>query len=354
MKALHTADIHLGAKFKGVNSPALLRKQLQNTFTKIIDLAISEKVDLLLISGDLFDSPNPPSQLIDFVTRQLQRVSAPICLVPGTHDSKLDTLGKPRPLQGQGKIPNLTIFSGSEWTYKEYPGLDTTVYGINPQEKHPLKKLSPKTTSRYQIALLHASYLIPGKTEDQVVVTSDEISSSGMNYIALGHWHSVFNYSQAWYPGAPEPIAIDEHGAGNVILLDEMDPTIYKVGNIKCEELEIDITGMTDLSALKERITASAEQNLRRCVNLKGISSLTLGLDLKQLEEELTQGFGQLQITDSSIIPREAVDPNTYIHQPFIKRFLELMQEELNNKDRAIAEQALHYGLALLEGKEVL
>lgn len=356
MKVLHTADIHLGAKFKGISSSVRLRKQLQDTFTKIIDLAINENVDLILISGDLFDSPRPSSQLIDFVCNQFQRINTPICLVPGTHESELY-----HRLDVFHRIPNLTLFLDTEWRYKEYPNLNTTVYGINPQEKHPLKLLAAKTSSLYHIALLHASYFIPGKTDDDIMFTSDEISSSGMNYIALGHWHSIFNCTQknvlAWYPGAPEPVAIDEDGAGNIILIDEMKPEIYKIGSTKCEEMEIDITGMSDLTVLKERISTSADQNLRCRVNLKGVSSLTLGLDLKQLEEELIQGFSQLKIVDKSIIPKEAVDPHTYIHKPFIKRFLELMQEEINNcseKDRQIAEQALRYGLALLEGKEVL
>lgn len=358
MKLLHTADIHLGTKFRGVQNSAQLRTRLQNTFTRIIDLSIAENIDLLLISGDLFNSPNPSSGLIEFVKNQLQRLPAEICLVPGTHEHEGELY---RNLDTFRNIRNLTIFLDSEWSYKEYPSLNTTVYGITPQEKHPLKRLSPKTTSQYHIALLHASYLIPGKTEDDIVITSDEISSCGMNYIALGHWHNIFNCSQgdilAWYPGAPEPIAIDEDKSGNVILMDGLNPTIYRIGSTKCEEIEIDVSETGDLTALKRRITTGADKTLRRKIILKGISSLTLGLSLDQLIEELGQGFCQLQIIDKTIIPSEELSPDTYLNRPFIKRFLELMQEEITTRsggDRQVAEQALHYGLALLEGKEVL
>ena len=356
MKVLHTADIHLGVKFKSANQSSRLRKELQDTFTKVIDLVLDKNINLVLISGDLFDSPNPSSRLLEFVSNQFRRINTPICLIPGTHEgglySQFDTFRN---------IKNLTLFTDTEWAYKEYPELDITVYGINAQEKHPLKRLSSKTNSKYHIAMLHASYLIPGKTEDDILVIKDEISSCGMNYIALGHWHNLFNCSQgkvlAWYSGSPFPIAIDEDKAGNVILIDQMKPSAYKISGIKCEGIDIDISGISDLTELKQSITISASKTLRRKVNIKGISSLTLGLDIKQLEEELSQEFSQLQIADNSIVPSEELDPNTYNHRPFIKSFLELIREDINTRigdDRKIAEQALHYGLALLEGKEVL
>lgn len=364
MKVLHTADIHLGVKFKSTNQSSHLRKELRHTFAKIIDLVLDKNIDLLLISGDLFDSPNPSSMLLEFVSSQFRRITIPICLIPGTHEGGLYTQ-----LDTFRDIKNLTVFTDTEWGYKEYPELDTSVYGINAQEKHPLKRLSPKTDSKYHIAMLHASYLIPGKTEDDILVTKEEISSCGMNYIALGHWHNLFNCIlkdcekptqgtiEAWYPGSPFPIAIDEDKAGNVILIEQMKPTAYKISPIRCEEIDIDISGICDLIELKQRITISASKALRRRVNIKGISSLTLGLDIKQLEEELSQEFSQLQLVDNSIIPTEELDPNTYNHRPFIKSFLELIKEDINTRagdDRKIAEQALHYGLALLSGKEVL
>ena len=57
VQLLHTGDVHLGRQFPSLRSKAgEYRNQLVRTFEKIVDLADSEKVSLLLISGDLFDT----------------------------------------------------------------------------------------------------------------------------------------------------------------------------------------------------------------------------------------------------------------------------------------------------------
>jgi len=69
--------------------------------------------------------------------------------------------------------------------------------------------------------MVHGALAIPGKTDgDEVVFTEDEISKTGLDYLALGHWHSAIegragNVTYA-YCGAPEPVALDQDGAGQV------------------------------------------------------------------------------------------------------------------------------------------
>ena len=65
---------------------------------------------------------------------------------------------------------------------------------------------------------------------DEVVVTKEEIAATGLDYLALGHWHSVQQGKAGTttyaYSGAPEPVAVNQDGAGNVLLvtLDENGP----------------------------------------------------------------------------------------------------------------------------------
>ena len=72
--------------------------------------------------------------------------------------------------------------------------------------------------------MVHGSMFIPGKVEnDDVLFTEAEVAASGLDYLALGHWHS-FREGRAgtttWaYPGAPEPVAVDQDGAGQVCLV---------------------------------------------------------------------------------------------------------------------------------------
>lgn len=331
MKILHTGDIHLGARFIGCLEGGRLRRQLEVTFRKIIDKAIEERVGLFLIAGDLFDSSSPTQSLLDFVKGQFQRLKnngIEICYIPGTHDQGV-------------RVDGIIQFQNPEWEYKEFG--DVTVYGINPTQEFPLRSLTKKTDTKYHIALLHASFHIPDKTMDECLVTKEDIANCQMDYIALGHWHNLCQYGKAWFCGSPEPISIDDIDSGNIIILEDMNPKPYRIGSIKCLRLEIDVN-----SDIKEIIRANSGQNTRLKVILKGISNL---IDIDELKEEFQDSFAQLEIVDKTVVPREKLNPEEYNDKPIIKRFIELMQEEIKN-DNPIAQYAMQYGLALLEGKK--
>jgi len=59
----------------------------------------------------------------------------------------------------------------------------------------PLRALGDATeapVATWRIGMVHGSIAIPGKTEhDEVVITTDEIAATGLDYLALGHWHST-------------------------------------------------------------------------------------------------------------------------------------------------------------------
>ena len=64
VKIIHTGDLHLGMTFKSLGDKSKLhRRDCQDVFSNIINLCIKEKVDALLIAGDLFDNPNPSKSI---------------------------------------------------------------------------------------------------------------------------------------------------------------------------------------------------------------------------------------------------------------------------------------------------
>ena len=121
-KILHTADIHLGRKFPGLGEKGVSqREQVRSTFKNIVILAVDEKVDLVLIAGDLFDSNQQPQRNIDLVTEQLkllEKNNIPVCLIPGTHD-RFDSSSIYRKVNFEQKCTNLRVFSGDGTSYEE-------------------------------------------------------------------------------------------------------------------------------------------------------------------------------------------------------------------------------------------
>lgn len=95
VKFIHSADCHLGVSFKTLTPSQsicdLLERGLQRAFLNVIQRAIEEKVDFLLISGDLFDSESPSLSVLLDVKYQFERLKDENILVyitRGNHDYK--------------------------------------------------------------------------------------------------------------------------------------------------------------------------------------------------------------------------------------------------------------------------
>ncbi|WP_309116826.1 exonuclease SbcCD subunit D [Saccharothrix sp.] len=86
MRLLHTSDWHVGRTFHGRD---LLAEQ-EAVLGGLADLVSDEKVDVVLVSGDLFDRAVPNAEAIAVCTRVLERIraaGAQVVVTPGNHDS---------------------------------------------------------------------------------------------------------------------------------------------------------------------------------------------------------------------------------------------------------------------------
>lgn len=86
MKFFHLSDLHIGIRFKEYS---LLEDQ-KYIFQKILDLADSEKPEAVVIAGDIYDKPSPPSEAVavfdDFLSALHDR-DLHVLIISGNHDS---------------------------------------------------------------------------------------------------------------------------------------------------------------------------------------------------------------------------------------------------------------------------
>ncbi len=86
MRVLHTSDWHVGRTFHGRD---LLAEQ-ESVLGGLADLVADERVDALLVAGDLYDRAVPSAEAVAACTRVLTRIAAAgarIVITPGNHDS---------------------------------------------------------------------------------------------------------------------------------------------------------------------------------------------------------------------------------------------------------------------------
>ena len=107
MRILHTADWHLGKKLNDFNRIDEQREVLG----ELCEIAQSEKVDAVVIAGDLFDTFNPPNEAIELLYKTVHKLAnngkIPVIAIAGNHDSA-DRIEAPHPLARECGI----IFTG--------------------------------------------------------------------------------------------------------------------------------------------------------------------------------------------------------------------------------------------------
>jgi DNA repair exonuclease SbcCD nuclease subunit len=385
LRILHTADVHLGARYTDLGDRAAAQRERQfAAFRATVDLAIGEPVDVVLIAGDLFDSNLQPKRSVERVAAELRRlVEARIraVIIPGTHDvydrASIYRTYDLAAMAGAGSGEDFVTLLTPDTPAVTFDGLDLEVHGLvfatKRAPKSPLDGFSVDRTAgaRWQVGMLHGSVAIPGKTDgDEVVVTLEEIAASGLDYLALGHWHST-QQGQAgttsWaYPGAPEPVALDQDRAGNVLLVrfpdgaagGQVSTEIRRVGQTRFERLDVDAATLDSQPALIASLAKKADPDLVLDARVVGVRPDELDLVVDEVEAALAPSFLKVRVRDRSLAAlTEGPLPSAETIAGAFIRDLEARvaeREEANDADAASElRDALRLGRLLLAGHEV-
>jgi DNA repair exonuclease SbcCD nuclease subunit len=383
LRVLHTADVHLGARHADLGEQAAAQRERQfAAFRATIDLALAEPVDLVLVAGDLFDSNVQPRRSVERVAAELRRLvegRIRTVLIPGTHDvydraSIYRSYDLPA-LAGAVGSDLLTVLTPDRASVALEP-LDLVVHGqvfATKRAPHsPLRDLdvaAPAAT--WHIGMVHGSISIPGQTEgDEVVITTDEIAASKLDYLALGHWHSTSKGKAGTttyaYSGAPEPVALDQDRAGKVLLvtLEErngrksVEVAERQVGQTRFERLELDAPTIPSQPALIQLLAGRADPDLVLDVRLIGVRPDALDLSADEVEAAVAGQFLKIRVRDRSVpaLSEGTIPPQDTILGAFIRDVEARVAElEAAGDDLAAAEvrDALRLGRLLLSGEEV-
>jgi DNA repair exonuclease SbcCD nuclease subunit len=285
-KILHTADIHLDSPLRSL---ALrdqdLREEVQiatrSAFTKIIDTAIEENVDALLIAGDLFDGTERSARTAAFLTSQLDRlreIDIRVFYVKGNHDAD-------NPLTGELNLPdNVCVFDGSGSKVELADNI--WIHGVSfPRRQAPeslLPKFSAPVEKAINIALLHTSIGGSEGHDTYAPCSLNDLKTSGFDYWALGHIHRRQVHSKApWVvmPGTPQGRDIGESGPKSATLLTIGETIeIKEVPTSVVEFLiaEIDITDAETDDDLRDLIKQRLHETASSLISDSGVVRLSL------------------------------------------------------------------------------
>ena len=319
VKFAHIADVHLGG---------WKQQQLQDlnlkSFQKAIEVCILEKVDFVLIVGDLFDFPYPSIEILKETfseLRKLKDAEIPCFIISGSHDYSVSGKTFLDVLERAGFCKNITNFEEKDdeiilnpVIYKEialygYPGKKSSL------EIEDLKKIKLNDSSFFKILMLHTTI---DKAKGSLPINSVEADSlPSADYYALGHLHIDFQYKNFVYPGPIFPnnfAELDELKYGSFYIVDTNSSNMLKKIELKIKEVESLTFEVKDtLTATEEIISELEKRNVvDKIILLKVKGELEKGknsdIDFKKIENFVKDKGAYFMLKNTHDLKTKEVD----------------------------------------------
>ena len=334
MKLLHTSDWHLGRSLYDKK-----RYDESESFLKwLAEFISSEKISLLLVAGDVFDSSTPSNKAQELYYGFLARIRETSCshvvITGGNHDSPT-FLDAPKSILGALQIKVIGAITGNPadeiYPVKDCEGnimaivcavpflrdrdIRTVEPGESPNDK--TRKLKENIAGHYREVFTEAVKLQDGNiklpiigmghlfTRDARTTEGDGVRelyigsaahvdekdiSEGFDYMALGHLHVAqvaVGSEKVRYSGSPLPMGFAEAGQKKKVIVADFsgDKPAISDHDIPCFQELIRITG--DMDAITGNINELKEKGSNAWLEIEVTSQTDAAAITSHLEELL-------------------------------------------------------------------
>ncbi|MBM7615944.1 metallophosphoesterase family protein [Alkaliphilus hydrothermalis] len=346
LKFIHIGDVHLDTTFYSRESAIRekLRGSLRMAFLEVIEACILEKVDALLIAGDLFDNHQLSFQTEELLIKSFNRLNEhniKVFYATGNHDP-----GEIRSRVGAIRWPdNVMVFANDEICDVDVSNLQGEIIGkiisvghkTNRESRNLVQEFPVKRGDIPHVGLVHAMVTNASDVEKHdryLPCTKEDLLEKGYDFWALGHIHQYQEIGEAtniYYSGnlqGRHPRETGEKG-GLLVTIEENGLTKVEFKNfakVIWSTLSVDqLEEMTSYNQMKDYLVDLATNHLEGGyapsrmegilrVELKGRCPLREELheeeNIRQLEEDLKYHFNLLsvEVKTEELLPLQNVE----------------------------------------------
>ena len=280
---LHTGDLHLDSPLEGLSAEApsevlpVLRNATTEAWRRVVRLAIDERVDFVLVAGDVFEVASPTllgqARFRDGLA-QLAEAGIRSFVVHGNHD----------PMDGRSWAPSLA-FPAAVHRFgtdageavpvlrdgREIARIHGRSYPRSAVTENYAAGMRADADAPFSIGLLHANVGNRPGHDNYAPCSVDDLRASGMDYWALGHIHQpgqVIADPPTFYCGIPQGRDPGELGARGCYLVDvdasrRVTSRFVATDVVRWHPIELPIADMADDEALhrlcREAVTTAID-----------------------------------------------------------------------------------------------
>jgi DNA repair exonuclease SbcCD nuclease subunit len=329
------------------------QERLKRAFRRVFAEAQAQGCQLVLIAGDLFDSPRVGRHWVEFALSTIAESRLPVIVIPGNHDP-----AERHPFREVSLPSNLHFVL--QTTRLPLSDLDLEVVACPAGDEARWQTALRRDSggAPLQIAVMHGSMPSAG---GQGTIRPEWVRTCMLDYVALGDWHSPQDWTQGhtvcYYSGAPEMIMPRQQLPAVMLVVELVAKQLAQVAKVPIGEThypEGAINGALDWDISPYDGVQSLLSDLRALLTPETVVSLRLTgrwqakepLNLQVLEENLQRSCLWLEL-ESAYQP-EPLPPET----PFERLLMELTRTRAEREpDRAsFYHEAAQTALYLLRG----
>ncbi len=276
MKFIHAADLHVDSPLLGLEAyegapVERIRNATFDALGNLVRLAIDQRVDFVLIAGDLFDGDWRDMRTglrTNEAFRRLAREGIRVFLIRGNHDAA-NRIGS-----ALRWSDNVTEFSSDRPHTVRLDDLETAIHGWSFPRREVLDDqvgYYPEAVDGwFNIGLLHTSLQGSDAHDSYAPTTVETLSTRGYDYWALGHIHKkavVAESPHVVFAGNTQGRHINESGEKGIYLVEVDGQTVqtvefYPTDVLRWNRMEIELGHEAD----EEDLLTEVEDRMDRLI----------------------------------------------------------------------------------------
>jgi DNA repair exonuclease SbcCD nuclease subunit len=274
VRFVHAADLHLDAPFAGVDASdpkvkSALVASTSEAFERIVSLCLDERVDFLIIAGDVYDNARNFSAQLRFQQQaaRLAEAGIPVFVAEGNHDPESV---RPRDLSLPGNVHYFSTSSVERVPFKRAGEVVCVLYGRGygraAETRNLAKDFQRGAGDPIAIGVLHTNVGGREGFEDYAPASMDDLRAARMDYWALGHIHKpeVLSGTPAIvYAGCPQGRSPKEDGARGCYLVEisggHAEASFRPTCSVLWERRAVDVADIDGLDGVRSALRAACD-----------------------------------------------------------------------------------------------
>lgn len=351
MKFIHIADVNLGAQpDRGRIWSDARAKEIYDTFHKVLGVCEEQKIELLLIAGNLFHTKPTEQDLrnLDFQLRKIPKTKTVI--IAGDRDY----IDPGSPWENYTFESNTVVMPRDQAVSVYFEDLNVCVSGYS--YGHPtytgriLERMRPGKEGAYNILLGH------GGDSEHMPFSKEHVAQLGFQYVALGHMHKPAHIlkNHMAFAGTLEPLDYTETGKhgyilGEVTTSGDTTITFVPFSCRKYVNMVLDInstyTNGDICNLVESKMQELGVDNIYR-IMLCGRVAQGMELNLS----ELTRRYCINEVIDKTECDYDLEELRVTNDGNLLGKIMREFSDETHPGNKEIRDKALHYCMEALTG----